>query len=170
MVDEVAPSSGTATGTEFKHVIDRGHKGEGMPDKTFKAQDGSAATLRQIADGRPMLVNLWATWCAPCVAELPALDQLAAAADLKGAKVIAVSQDMQPEAVAAFWTGRKLSILKTWLDPENALGFHYGTGTLPTTILYDAKGKEVARIIGALDWNSSEAQHLVQEMIGKSVG
>lgn len=170
MVDEVAPSSGTATSTEFKHVIDRGHKGEGMPDKIFKAQDGSAATLRHIADGRPMLVNLWATWCAPCVAELPALDQLAAAADLKGAKVIAVSQDMQPEAVAAFWTGRKLSILKTWLDPENALGFHYGTGTLPTTILYDAKGKEVARIIGALDWNSAEAQDLVQEMIGKSVG
>lgn len=159
--DEVAPRPAGDTGKPFQHVVDRSHKGELMPDKPFKGQDGKAATLKQLAGGKPMLVNLWATWCAPCVAELPALDQLAAASGLNGVKVVAISQDLQTDAVAAFWAARKLSSLKTWLDPENALGFHYGTGTLPTTILYDAKGREAVRIVGALDWNGPEGQKLL---------
>jgi thiol-disulfide isomerase/thioredoxin len=164
--DEVPSSGGSAGGETFKHVVDRSHKGEAMPDKPFTTLDGKPATLKQIAGGKPMLVNLWATWCAPCIAELPALDKLAASAGAKGVGVIAVSQDLEAKGVPAFWSARKLTTLKTWLDPENALGFHYGTGTLPTTILYDAQGKEVARIVGALEWGGAEGQALVKEIGG----
>lgn len=161
--DEAEPGSG---GETFSHVIDRSHKGETMPDKPFTSADGKPATLKEVAQGKPMLVNLWATWCAPCVAELPALDRAAKAAQAKGVKIIAVSQDMETAGVPAFWSARKLSTLQTWLDPENALGFHYGTGTLPTTILYDGAGKEVARIVGALEWDEEDGQKLIAEIGG----
>ena len=165
--DEV-PSDGAAAGGEvFKHVVDRSHKGDAMPDKPFTTLDGKPATLKQIAAGKPMLVNLWATWCAPCIAELPALDKLAATAKAKGVTVIAVSQDQEGKAlVPPFWAARKLATLRTWLDAENALGFHYGTGTLPTTNLYDAQGKEVVRIVGALEWGGPDGQKLLQEIGG----
>ncbi|HZV18495.1 MAG TPA: TlpA disulfide reductase family protein [Sphingobium sp.] len=165
--DEVPPSAGNEAGGDvFKHVVDRSHKGTAMPDKTFTALDGTPTTLKQVAGGKPLLVNLWATWCAPCVAELPALDTVAADAAAKGIAVVAVSQDQETAIVAPFWQARNLTTLKTWLDPENALGFHYATGTLPTTILYDGKGKEVARIVGALDWNGPDGQALVKEIGG----
>ena len=164
--DEVPPSADAGGEEPFKHVVDRSHKGEAMPDKPFTALDGTPTTLKQIATGKPMLVNLWATWCAPCVAELPALDRVAADAATKGIAVVAISQDQETGGVAPFWQARSLTTLKTWLDPENALGFHYATGTLPTTILYDGKGKEVARVVGALDWNGPDGQVLVKDIGG----
>jgi thiol-disulfide isomerase/thioredoxin len=159
--DEVPSDGAGSAGEAFKHVVDRSHKGEAMPDKAFTTLDGKPATLKQIAGGKPLLVNLWATWCAPCVAELPALDRVAAAGPIQ---IVAVSQDQEKSVVPAFWNARKLGTLKTWLDPENNLGFHYATGTLPTTILYDAKGQEILRIVGAMHWDGEDGRKILGEI------
>jgi thiol-disulfide isomerase/thioredoxin len=161
---EVPASSAAKTeGGEFGHRVDRSRAGEKAPAFAFAAPDGSDATLQDFA-GRPMLVNLWATWCTPCVAEMPTLDAVAAGYGPGGLAVVTISQDTQGEKlIPAFFKKHDLPHLKGWMDPENQFGFHYATGQLPTSILYDAGGKEVARIIGGMDWKSEEARALIAE-------
>jgi len=168
---EVPPSgnvSGGAAGANesFKHIVDRSHKGEAMPANSFMGTDNKATTLAKEAGGKPLAVNLWATWCAPCVAELPAFDKMAGAETAKGVKVIAISQDSEgAKQVDPFLATHKLANLARYLDPDTGLGFAYGT-TLPTTVLYDARGKEVARVIGGLDWTGPEGASLLKEIGG----
>src|SRR4051812_43553835 len=83
--------------------VDRGHKGKPAPDVAFKDPDGGDISISDFK-GTPVLVNLWATWCAPCVKELPTLDKLAQSHDVDGELwVVAVSQDSGPQpSVAAF--------------------------------------------------------------------
>ncbi len=143
-------------------VIDRSHKGSQMPDFSFTDPAGQSLRLASLK-GKPLLINLWATWCAPCVTEMPMLDKLAK--DRAGTlNVLTVSQDMgQPEKVAAFFKERGFALLKPWLDPENNLAFHYNTGTLPTTIYYDAQGREVWRFVGGHDWGNAETARMLAE-------
>ena len=80
-------------------------------------------------------------------------------------QVLTVSQDSgDAAAVAAFFPKHKLAHLTAWRDPENGLGFHYATGLLPTTVLYDREGREVARVAGAMDWEGDEGQALIEEL------
>jgi thiol-disulfide isomerase/thioredoxin len=167
--DEV-PSTGDASKGEagadagFKHVVDRSHKGEAMPAVGFTGLGDKPTTLAKEAGGKPLIVNLWATWCVPCIAELPELDTFAGVAASKGIKLIAVSQDQEgAKQVDPFLAKRKFANLKRYLDIETGLGFAYAAN-LPTTVLYDAKGKEVARVIGALKWDGPEAQALLKEL------
>ena len=76
--------------------VDRSHKGEAAPATLFKTPDGADTSIARLG-GKPLLVNLWASWCAPCVKELPTLEALEAARKGKLA-VIAVSQDMGPQS------------------------------------------------------------------------
>ena len=131
----------------------------------FKDGTGRAVSLEDFK-GRVVLINLWATWCVPCIAELPELDSFAGAAAGKGIKLIAVSQDQEgAKTVDPFLAKRKFANLKRYLDAESGLGFAYAAN-LPTTVLYDARGKEVARVIGAMEWNGPEAQALLKEIGG----
>jgi thiol-disulfide isomerase/thioredoxin len=145
--------------------VDRSHKGEAAPDASFSTPDGKPITLAEMR-GVPVLVNLWATWCAPCVQELPTLDKLAAAHRVDGQLgVVAISQDSGPQpSVEAFL--KKLSVhdLGAYHDPKMALLAALGPDTvLPTSILYDAQGHEVWRFVGDLDWTGSEAARLLSE-------
>ncbi len=145
---------------ELSGVIDRSHKGNQLPDFTFADPQGRQLRLASLK-GQPVLINLWATWCGPCVAELPMLDRLAAQAP-GGLKVLTISQDMaQPEKITAFLADRGLKQLEPWLDPENQLNFHYNTGILPTSIYYDAQGREVWRFVGGHDWGSPETARML---------
>lgn len=147
-------------------MIDRAKAGTPAPTFSFGDPDGGDATLADFV-GKPVLVNLWATWCGPCVAEMPTLDKVAQAYAAKGLAVLTIAQDLNPEpGVPAFFRKHKLPHLKGWTDPENQFGAHAGTGVLPTSILYDAKGKEIARVTGAMDWNGAEARALLDEAIG----
>jgi thiol-disulfide isomerase/thioredoxin len=158
-----APADGAGKEGQFSFRLDRDKAGTAAPDFAFADPDGGDRTLQDFA-GRPLLVNLWATWCTPCVAEMPTLDSIAASYGPKGLAVLTISQDNQgATSVKPFFEKHKLPHLKGWTDKENQFGFHYATGLLPTSVLYDAHGKEIVRVIGAMDWDSAEAKALIAE-------
>jgi thiol-disulfide isomerase/thioredoxin len=143
--------------------VDRTHKGTAAPAATFNDPDGKPTSLEAFA-GKPTLVNLWASWCAPCVKELPTLDRLAQA---QGGKlnVVAISQDMDaPHAsVVAFLNAHRISTLKSYQDPKMALSGALDAEVLPTSVLYDSSGHEVWRYVGDQDWTNADASRLLAE-------
>jgi thiol-disulfide isomerase/thioredoxin len=155
-------SAGQAKGVgQFEYMIDRSHKGEAAPTAAFTGPDDAAVTLAAFR-GRPLLVNLWATWCAPCVAEMPTLDALAAKSS-EAMAVIAVAQDLQGAEVVDPWFQKAgLKALQPYLDPQNGL-LDAANSALPTSIFYDAEGRELWRVVGAIDWQGKEAQALLAE-------
>jgi len=159
---EAGPAAG---GGELAGKIDRSHRGAQMPELVFKAPDGKELRLTSLK-GRPVLLSMWATWCAPCVAELPKLDALAAR-EGGGLKVLTVSEDLgDPARVATFLKDKGLARLEPWLDPDNAATMQYQISTLPETIYYDAGGREVWRLAGGHDWSSAETGKLLAEAGG----
>jgi thiol-disulfide isomerase/thioredoxin len=153
----------TATSPEGVGVkgIHRDHKGEAAPAAEFVGPDGKPAKLAD-SKGKPVLVNLWATWCAPCRKELPTLDKLAASGVVQ---VLAISQDDAPHAsVVAALKDLGVAKLSAYQDSKMALSGALGPDTvLPTSILIGADGREVWRYVGDLDWTSPEAAKLLAE-------
>ena len=112
--------------------------------------------------GVPVLVNLWATWCGPCVKELPTLDALGRQHRSDFA-IVPIDQEMAERAsVDAFLKKHQLD-LPVYRDPKMAVSGAVGAEVLPTTILYDKNGREVWRYIGDLDWTGPEAAKLLAE-------
>ena len=156
------PQSGAADEGPGKGV-DRGHAGKAAPATAFTDAAGKPVTLAAFG-GRPLLVNLWATWCAPCVKELPTLDRAARAAAPGELQVVAISQDSGPlPSVVAFLKTNRITTLAPYHDPAMGLSGSLGAEILPTSILFDADGREVWRFVGELDWTGAEAAKLLAE-------
>lgn len=142
-------------------TVDRSKKGEAAPDYGFLDPAGKPVTLAAFR-GKPLLVNLWATWCAPCVREMPTLDRLAVRETGK-LQVLVISQDLDGVAkVTPFFEKGKFAALEPYLDPDLRFSTGYGVN-LPTTILYDAQGKEVWRVSGDMDWDGETARSWIAE-------
>jgi len=146
-------------------VIDFSFAGELMPTVNVADPDGNELNLGRL-QGQAVLMNLWATWCAPCVLEMPMLDSLAA---LKKGElhVITVSQDMRgADAVTPFFDERGFAHLEPWLDPANELAASFGDGgVMPLTVLYDVNGQELFRVAGGYHWDSEEALMAIEKAI-----
>ncbi len=137
-----------------------------LPDVAFFKADGSKITLNDY-QGRGVILNLWATWCAPCVREMPELDTLKA--DLAGDNiaVLAVSSDRAGhEAIADFYTRTGIKHLDALHDPKNSAGRALGVRGLPTTVIINPAGKEVARILGIHKYDSALSKAYFRRCIG----
>jgi thiol-disulfide isomerase/thioredoxin len=122
------------------------------PDMALVGLDGSKAGLAAFR-GRPLVLNFWATWCGPCVAELPELDKLAAGGRVG---VVAVSADRGGAAmVAPFLKAHPLSHLTVLLDPKSEAVHAVGVVGFPTTLIIDAQGRVRGRLEGPAAWSGA---------------
>lgn len=117
------------------------HQSSKRPDVVFQTLSGEPVTLDQIADNKPMLVNLWATWCAPCIREMPLLQQAQAANP--GITFVFVNQGEHTETVHRFMQDQGLGLKNVLLDSKGQLAQVTASMALPTTLLYNAKGEQV---------------------------
>ena len=134
------------------------------PDIGFTAADGSQHRLKDFA-GHGMVINLWATWCAPCIAEMPALAALSKALAPDDIAVLPLSSDHGgASVVAAFFQQHGISGLPVLLDPHSAAAHAFGVQGIPTSVIIDKEGRERARLEGSADWSTPGAIKAVRKL------
>ena len=113
--------------------------------------------------GKWLVLNFWATWCAPCRREMPSLDRLQG--EMPELTVLPVATGRNdPEAIARFYSEAEITRLPTLRDPKSALARQMGVLGLPVTLIVNPEGQEVARLIGDAEWDSPEAIALLRAL------
>ena len=136
-----------------------------VPELSFLDADGNAVSLADF-EGDVVVLNLWATWCAPCRREMPSLDRLQAELGEHGLTVIALSLDRGEVAkVRDFLDELEIANLAVYHDPTGQAGRELGAPGLPTTIVIDRAGQEVGRLLGPAEWDSEPALALLRSLI-----
>ncbi|MBN4016470.1 TlpA family protein disulfide reductase [Rhodospirillaceae bacterium AH-315-P19] len=138
-----------------------------VPDVPFIDADGSE---RRFADwrGKGIVLNFWATWCGPCVREMPSLDRLAGRVAGEGIVVIPLSGDRGGLAVVkAFYERLEIKNLAIYLDPKRAVGAEFGVEFLPFTVFIGRDGQVLGSLSGFVEWDSPEGLALVRRYLGK---
>lgn len=143
--------------------------GARAPD--FRAVDlatGDSVSLRNRYEGHVTLVNVWATWCAPCRAEMPSMQELYASYKDRGFRIAAVSIDEgAPQPVRDF--ARELGLTFDILhDPSTRIQQVYQTTGVPESFLLDGDGVIIKRVIGAHDWNSPANRSAIERELAKA--
>jgi len=135
----------------------------------FYSSDGRSHTLQSFR-GQPVLLNLWATWCTPCVREMPSLLELDRTGGQSGIRVIALNQDINGERAAApFLEKNGWSNLGLWLDRKNNAARVLGVPGLPVSFLFNRDGLMVARLAGETDWSSAVMAGILHRLVGNPV-
>lgn len=127
-------------------------------------EDGSHAMAD--FEGQVVLLNFWATWCAPCREEMPSLDALQQDLGGEDFQVVTLATGRNPPpAVVRFFAEENIQSLPTYLDPRQDVAREMSVFGLPITVVIDRDGNEVARLRGDADWHSEEAVALLQAVI-----
>ncbi len=135
---------------------------EALPDATFLDADGKQVSLKHW-HGKTVLLNLWATWCAPCRAEMASLDHLQTALGSDKFEVVALAVDKAGlDGARKFFADNKVAALKLYADPTARQGIELKVIGMPTSILIDKEGREIGRLIGPADWESADAKRLIE--------
>ncbi len=122
--------------------------GDRAPDFLLRSTDGAVRKLSGYR-GRPVLVNLWATWCAPCIAEMPVLNAVSRQYEERGLVVLGLAGDDDPVRVDEFMNRLPLEFA-ILLDPDGAVGTRYGITGYPETFLIDREGRVFDKFIGPI--------------------
>jgi thiol-disulfide isomerase/thioredoxin len=141
------------------------HSTKQIPDIVFTNINGAQKRLSEYR-GRVVLLNFWASWCAPCIKEMPELDALQAELGEDKFKVIAISEDGKSPAAADFYTKYNIKNLELFHDAGSKIFFELGLKGLPLSIIIDKNGNEAARIEGYIDW-SAGTRLIIDGLIAK---
>jgi thiol-disulfide isomerase/thioredoxin len=138
---------------------------ETLPDVRFQDANGAEKTLADWR-GKVVLVNLWATWCAPCRKEMPALDRLQRELGSSKFEVVAISVDRTGLAGARkFLDETNVQNLALYADPTTKLSSALKAVGLPITLLLDTEGREIGRLVGPAEWDSEDAKRLIRAVM-----
>jgi thiol-disulfide isomerase/thioredoxin len=139
------------------------------PEVSFTDLSGNWVAVADFK-GKLLLLNLWATWCQPCLKEMPSLEKLQAARPDKLA-VAAVSEDRGGKnAVEPFIAKLGLDKIKIYLDPKSAVGHAVSVRGLPTTLVFDAEARLVGRVEGAAEWDSEKMAAALKPFLPEAEG
>ena len=137
------------------------------PELSFLDGEGNEVSLEDFR-GKVVILNLWATWCAPCRKEMPGLDRLQAALGKDGLQVLPLSLDRgEVGQIETFYDEVGLTTLPIYRDPEAAAGRALGAYGLPTTVVLDRAGREVGRLLGPAEWDGAEAITLIRAVLAE---
>jgi cytochrome c biogenesis protein CcmG, thiol:disulfide interchange protein DsbE len=135
--------------------------GEAAPD--FTVTDSDRMVALHDFRGKVVVLNFWATWCPPCVEELPSLVELQAKLKNRGIQVVAVSVDVDGNAYRRFLRDQKVDLL-TVRDPDHKSDNLYGTFKYPETYIIDRDGKLRRKFVGPVDWGTPEVVDFLQKL------
>jgi thiol-disulfide isomerase/thioredoxin len=136
----------------------------GAPDIAFVSADGTEHRLAEFL-GHGMVINLWATWCAPCVEEMPSLARLSKTLAPDDIAVLPLSSDRGgAKAVEAFFQEHGITGLPVLLDPKSAAAHAWHARGIPTSLIIDKQGRERARLEGSADWSTPAAARIVRKL------
>lgn len=137
-----------------------------QPEMSFKTANGDDISLKDFR-GKTVLLNVWATWCAPCVAEIPSLNRLQAKKGGDDFVVVTISMDRHIDDAKAFFDKADINALALYHDPTYSISAKVGVQGIPISIFYSPSGKEIARIPGDVDWQSAEITALLDAVLSK---
>jgi thiol-disulfide isomerase/thioredoxin len=136
-----------------------------VPELPFTDGSGESITINAFR-GRVVLINFWATWCAPCIEEMPALDRLQAKFKPEEFEIVAIALDRQGERVVRpFFDKLRLERMKLYLDASNISSRLMSVSAMPTSILVAKDGAELGRVLGPAKWDGREFERLVRRAI-----
>ena len=139
---------------------------EPAPQDPFTTGAGQRRTLADYR-GQGVVLNLWATWCLPCKAEMPALDRLAQIVAADRIVVLPVSIDADGrKAVPAFYRANHITHLPVLLDPKGRLVAALKAPGVPISVIIDRQGRMVGRVVGAAQWDTPPGVALLRQLVG----